>query len=295
VYLTRVLALIVSDPHPQRTSLLFLFTWRACKLCSTTHKLEARRTCNTFNELLTLSDARVDLKFVVLTSQLFSILKTIAHTNHLQIFSQLQQTQPDKMARGAVATQLSSLASNPYPRPKVQQPYVTTCELCDRSIQTKDWVSHKNSKKHREAEANEKAKTEDTNTNGFNGDAAGFTADTGGFSSGSDAFTTTTSNTDGWGTSGDNAAWGAGDFSINTGTSGYANNNSGGGGGRACFGCGSEGHQKRDCPQGGGGGGGDRACYGCGETGHQKRDCPKAGSGGGQACFNCGEVGYVTS
>jgi len=193
------------------------------------------------------------------------------------------------MVRVAIASQLSGMASNPYPKPKVQLPSKTTCELCNRTLPTKDWNAHKNSKKHRDAEAKDRAKAEGTDTNGFGGDATGFTADTGG-----NNFTSTTA-TDGWGAPATDSAWGAVDFGTNTGTSGYTNINSGGGGGRACFGCGSEDHQKRDCPQGGGGGGGDRACYGCGETGHQKRDCPKGGSGGGQACFNCGEVGYVIS
>jgi cellular nucleic acid-binding protein len=189
------------------------------------------------------------------------------------------------MARGAIAMQLSGLASNPYPRPKEHVAMNTTCELCERTMPTKDWPSHKNSKKHRAAEAKEKAEADGTNDIGFGGDAVGFTAATG--FGGNDNFGTTN-------TGGD--AWGSGGFNTNAGTSSYGNN--AGGGDRVCFGCGEIGHQKRDCPSGGsgggGGGGGGGACYGCGEEGHQKRDCPNGGGGGGgQACFNCGEVGYV--
>jgi cellular nucleic acid-binding protein len=167
----------------------------------------------------------------------------------------------------------------------------TTCELCDRTMPTKDWNGHKNSKKHREAENKEKAANEPANQNGFGGDSGGFTADTGGF--GNDSFGTTTAvdtGIDGWGSGG--GGW---DSNATGGASSFGNTNTGGGGGdRACYGCGQTGHQKRDCPSGGSGGGGDRACYGCGQTGHQKRDCPSGGAGGGgQACFNCGEEGYV--
>jgi cellular nucleic acid-binding protein len=162
----------------------------------------------------------------------------------------------------------------------------TTCELCTRTMPTKDWASHKNSKKHREAEAKEKEAAGCNNTTSFGSDAAGFTA-VAGFGAGNDTFGTTTTGNDAWTTSDNDANWGS-----NAGASTYGNN-AGAGDNRACFGCGNTGHQKRDCPQGGSGGG-DRTCFGCGLTGHQKRDCPNGGGGSGdQACFNCGEVGYV--
>jgi cellular nucleic acid-binding protein len=47
------------------------------------------------------------------------------------------------MARGAIATQLSGMAANPYSRPKDHIPNNTTCELCDRTMRTQDWAAHK--------------------------------------------------------------------------------------------------------------------------------------------------------
>jgi hypothetical protein len=179
------------------------------------------------------------------------------------------------MARGSVAIQV--MDPNPYPRPKEHVPMSTLCELCDRIILTKDWIGHKNSKKHREAEAREKEAAEDkANNNGFGGNSAGFQPETDSFG-GADTFGASTTGNDGWGNN------------NNFGSSNFGNTTSGGSGG-GCYTCGQSGHQKRDCPQGGGGGRG-RECYGCGQTGHQKRDCPNGGSGGGQACFNCGEIG----
>lgn len=194
----------------------------------------------------------------------------------------------DNMARGPTAV-MSGMASNPYPRPKEHAPMFTTCELCDRKMPTKDWNGHKNSKKHRTAEAKEKEANEPAKANDFGGgDFNGFQVDTSGFTA-DNTFASSTAN------AGD-GGWGADDFTTaGANTSSYGNTNNGGGGDRACYGCGQTGHQKRDCPSGGGGGGGDRACYGCGQTGHQKRDCPSGGGGGSQACFNCGEEGYVDS
>jgi hypothetical protein len=196
------------------------------------------------------------------------------------------------MARGPTAV-MSNLVANPYPKAKEHVARMSLCELCDRQILTKDWISHKNSKKHRAAEAKEHEELEKSKNPGdsFGGDATGF-SDSNGFSStnefanvnnefgGGDTFgdATTTTN-DGWGSTGD--------FT----TTNISSHNNNGGSDRTCYGCGQTGHQKRDCPSGagGGGGGGDRACYGCGQIGHQKRDCPQGS--GGQACFNCSEVG----
>jgi hypothetical protein len=171
------------------------------------------------------------------------------------------------------------MASNPYNGMKEQVPRNTLCELCDRTIKTRDWPQHKNSKVHRALEKAEKGKENSkTNSNGIdNGseEASGFTPD------GDFNLASTGSGNDGWGSSSG--------FGNNQGSSGYGNKTGGGGGDRACFG--EVGHTKRDCPKGGASGG-DRACFGCGEVGHNKRDCPKGGSGGGsQACFNCGREG----
>lgn len=167
---------------------------------------------------------------------------------------------------------------------KEQVPQKTLCELCGRTLNTRDWPQHKNSKAHRALEQKEKDK-ENTKGNpnsgadAWGGEASGF-APTDGFN-----IAPTESGDGGWGASADSSNA----FS----SSGYGNKTGGGGGDRACFGCGEVGHNKRDCPKGGSGGG-VRACFGCGEVGHTKRDCPKGGSGGGgQACFNCGQEGYV--
>lgn len=183
----------------------------------------------------------------------------------------------------AFLTSQAGMPSNPYNRPKEQIPRITVCELCDRSLNTKDWNAHKNSKKHRAAEDAEKAKENaHVNSNGFDGfggEASGFTPEAG-FD-----LPSTDSGNGGWGSSGG--------FNIGNdfGSSNYGNKTSGGGGDRACFGCGETGHTKRDCPKGGSSGG-DRACFGCGEVGHTKRDCPKGGSSD-RACFGCGEVGHT--
>ncbi|KAG9188523.1 hypothetical protein G6011_02446 [Alternaria panax] len=183
------------------------------------------------------------------------------------------------MARGPTAV-MSNLVANPYPKAKEHVARMSLCEICDRQILTKDWTGHKNSKKHRAAEANEREELEKLkNPGGGFGDSKEF-ASVIEFANTNNEFSggATTTTHDGWGSAEDFAA-------TNT-----SSHNNGGGGDRACYGCGQTGHQKRDCPSGGSGGGGDRACYGCGQTGHQKRDCPQGS--GGQACFNCGETGH---
>ncbi|KAF2627665.1 hypothetical protein BU25DRAFT_341387 [Macroventuria anomochaeta] len=156
------------------------------------------------------------------------------------------------------------MASNPYRSMKEQVPLRTLCELCNRTINTRDWPMHKNSKAHRALEQagkdKENTKAKNNGTDNWGGETSSFTPD------GEFNLASVDSGNDGWGTGG-------------------------GGGNRACFGCGEIGHTKRDCPKSGASG--DRACFACGEVGHTKRDCPKGGSGGaGQACFNCGNEGH---
>lgn len=154
------------------------------------------------------------------------------------------------------------MASNPYNSMRQQVPLKTLCELCDRTINTRDWPQHKNSKKHRSLENAEKAKENvkvSGNDSGWGDDASGFTPD------GDFTLASVDAGNDGWASS-NTSGWGASGGSAN----GSANRT--------------------------GGGGGDRACFGCGEVGHTKRECPKGGSGGGgQTCYNCGMEGYVFS
>jgi cellular nucleic acid-binding protein len=166
------------------------------------------------------------------------------------------------MTRGSTVLYAPMMA-NPYHRAKENVPGYTFCELCERKLLTKDWSTHKQSKKHRAAEDKERktleeAKNPIATSTGFGGDEFGY----------ADPFTATSGN-DGWTATGDttsgNDGWGSGGDFATAKTNGYTNN---------------------------GGGGGDRACYGCGLTGHQKRDCPSGrGGGGNNACFNCGVPG----
>jgi cellular nucleic acid-binding protein len=92
------------------------------------------------------------------------------------------------MARGKSSVVVQAMAPNPYASARDIQPLKTTCEICERTIFTKDWPAHKNSKAHRKLEDDIKDKE--------NAPAAGsnFTGGdwTGGESSGLNA-------TDNWG------------------------------------------------------------------------------------------------
>ncbi|KAF3002576.1 hypothetical protein E8E13_008099 [Curvularia kusanoi] len=191
------------------------------------------------------------------------------------------------MGRAQVHNLPPGMPSNPYHTMKERLPLKTLCETCNRTINTRDWPIHKNSKGHRANEQHQKDKengkvTKDSSTAfGFDtsGDGGFEIAPTGSFSN--DSY--------GKQAGGSGACFGCGEVGHNkrdcpSSAGGYGG---GGSGDRACFGCGEIGHTKRDCPKGGG-----SACYGCGEPGHTKRDCPNAASGGGQACFNCGMEGH---
>jgi cellular nucleic acid-binding protein len=172
----------------------------------------------------------------------------------------------------------STMVANPYGKPRDIQPTHTTCELCDRTIKTKDWNAHKNSKAHRKKEEDLKPKENR---------AVGF-----GDTSGNDVFGTEPA----WGNDvggEQDVGWGVGGGDSGFGDSsgfGASSTNTRGGGG-ACYGCGEMGHSKRDCPKGSGRG----ACYNCGIVGHNKADCPEEfkprGGGNDRACFNCGIPG----
>ena len=196
------------------------------------------------------------------------------------------------MGRVQVQNLPPGMASNPYQGMKVQTPLKTTCELCNRTINTRDWPMHKNSKAHRGLEQAEKDK-ENAKNNIHSTTAVG--ADTFGFSR-----SPVDSNSHGRDNSGgafgfgnqtgggDRACFGCGEI----GHSKRDCPHGGGGNAGACFSCGEVGHNKRECPNGGGGGTGDRACYSCGDVGHSKKDCPIGGGSSDRACYGCGEVGH---
>jgi cellular nucleic acid-binding protein len=133
---------------------------------------------------------------------------------------------------------------------KDTQPLNTTCELCDRTFPTKDWIGHKNGKAHQQREKAEHSK-ENNKAAAANGDAFGFTVDADFVANGvgGDAGASSSGAWDS--TLGDTgASWGDSGLSV-------SNNFSNGGGTRG----------------GRAQGGGPGACYGCGEVGHNKRDC----------------------
>lgn len=128
---------------------------------------------------------------------------------------------------------MNSIGVNPYNKPKAIVAQFTECELCHRVIPTKNWGEHERSKKHNKAKDEERRAKDNlfsvdhfTSTAGPDGDDLSGAGDWGtGPPTGQD---------DGWGS----AAAGNNDFGSGM--------QGGGGGGRACYGCGEEGHTKRD-------------------------------------------------
>jgi cellular nucleic acid-binding protein len=181
------------------------------------------------------------------------------------------------MPRGRTPAQALNMVANPYGKPREIQPTNTECEVCNRTIKTKDWNAHKNSKGHRKKEDDVKPKENQIpGSDNWSANASGAQDDAWGSGGG------------GFDTSGDvGESWGGSGGFAGDNTNGNAR---GGGGGGGCHKCGETGHIKRDCPQGGGGD--DRACYGCGVVGHTKRECPQGGGGGGNVCFNCNQSGH---
>lgn len=105
---------------------------------------------------------------------------------------------------------VSDNTSRPYPQAKEIVSNFFYCELCDRTIPTKDQSIHNRSKKHNKYAAEKRAR-DDANRNG---------------------------------NSNDNNAWGdesTGFGNSNDNSNGYANGNpSGNAGGRGCYTCGGE-------------------------------------------------------
>lgn len=118
---------------------------------------------------------------------------------------------------------LNTIPTNPYNNAKDVPPDFYTCERCHRTIPSKNWPEHKNSKKHRALEDEERRSKDKENFSSTE------PVDNG-FGSGGDT-SEPTATQDSWGSiEGDNTFGGA----------------TRGGGGRACHGCGDEGHIKRD-------------------------------------------------
>jgi len=133
---------------------------------------------------------------------------------------------------------LNTIGANPYNSAKNIEPEFFQCELCDRRIPSKNWQQHKVSKKHRAYE-DEERRGKDNKENGPSNGDSGFsdTFGTGGDSWGGDSSV----NPSDAPPSDAQGGWGATDDG-NDGFSGVTR----GAGNRACYGCGEEGHTKRE-------------------------------------------------
>jgi cellular nucleic acid-binding protein len=151
--------------------------------------------------------------------------------------------------------------SNPYPAPKAVIPETTICEHCDRTLMTKDWAAHKNSKKHRENEI-KAAETAKLDAKGI-----GATADTNG--------TALTAN-------------GAKDYAtdewIASNKVSHANGNDHHPHYSALLASNLDGTFEKSPAKNAGG------CFNCGQQGHRKAECPNPNStvgNGGIECRKC--------
>lgn len=148
---------------------------------------------------------------------------------------------------------------------------MTHCETCEITMKTRDWNSHRQGKKHREATAKVAQAEQDAKAALEAERLAAVAAERGDQT---------------WGDEANEAA--ANDFSDFSTFNGNGNKTNGGGSGRACHNCGQEGHFSKECPSKRSGGG--RACHNCGQEGHISKECPEPRV---PKCRKCNKPGHI--